>query len=79
MYYLRLTLLPLSYSILAQQSGNLTFQDQGIHNVDLTNRSCVISVNLHVCLFYLIFVRLDNSTKRVGLVQSGPHHHFIEN
>jgi hypothetical protein len=43
--------------ILAQQSGNLTFQDQGIHNVDLTNRSCVISVNLHVCLFYLIFVR----------------------
>ena len=23
-------------------------------------------------------LELKNSTKRVGLVQSGPHHHFIE-
>ena len=42
------------------------------------SRYCV-RVGQHVYLWVIVSVNRENPNKRVSLVQSGPHHHLIEN
>jgi hypothetical protein len=37
------------------------------------------AANINFIVFGLTRTHYENPTKCVGLIQSGPHHHFIEN
>jgi hypothetical protein len=48
--------------------------DQQIHQIDAESQRLLIEKYVLTCLFHY-----KNPTEHVCLVQSGPHHHLIEN